>query len=93
MSIPALEMSKKTFMLDKRIEKKLRFIQGQLITSDEKNWSLSKIINILLLHALLTTKEKDPSFDAIKAFLNGKRVELDDSAIDSLIALLHEDKL
>jgi hypothetical protein len=43
--------NKKTFMVDKRIEKKLRYIQAQLIANDEddENWSQSKIPNIMLL--------------------------------------------
>ncbi len=83
-------------MVDRRIEKKLRYIQGQIIANDEDdaNWSQSKILNILLLLALLTSGNniEDISFlkPFIKAFLNGKKIEIDDRAIDQLVSKLLE---
>lgn len=78
--------SKKTFMLDKRIEKKLRYIQGQLIANvDDENWSLSKLINVMLLQALISSKANISDANFIRAFLEGKAVNIDDEGIDEII--------
>jgi hypothetical protein len=77
--------SKKTFMLDKRIERKLRYIQGNLIAnSDDENWSLSKLINVMLYEAL-TPKRNIYDANRIKAFLEDREVNFDDEGIDEMI--------
>ena len=78
---------KKTFMLDKRLEKKLRYIYGQLITTDEKNWSLSKIINLLLLHSLITSSTPT-DIEFIKSFLDGKNLNFDKKIMEDIIQKL-----
>lgn len=92
MSIEELGASKKTFMLDKRLEKKLRYIQAQLIANDDKNWSLSKIINLMLLYALTDAgKNTSPDPSLLKSFLDGKKLDLDNTLIDEIIKMLFEE--
>jgi hypothetical protein len=89
MSPETAGVSKKTFMLDRRIERKLRYIQGQLIANDEdENWSLSKLINVMLLQALLSSRGNISNPNFVKAFLEGKMVNIDDERIDEIIGRL-----
>ena len=87
MSSQNLSVSKKTFMLDKRIEKKLRYIQGQLIANEENvTWSLSKLINVMLLQALMSSKGGNISDgNLIKTFLEDKLAKIDVEGIDEII--------
>jgi hypothetical protein len=86
LSSESIRQCKKTFMLDKRIERKLRYIQGQLIASDDdENWSLSKLINVMLLQALITSKGNISDANFIKAFLEGQAINIDDEGIDEII--------
>jgi transposase len=85
----AERVSKKTFLLDKRIEKKLRYMQAQLIVNDdEANWSLSKIINLLLLRALLESGNDFSHSVFLKDFLEGKSLNIENDSIDGLIEKL-----
>lgn len=86
LSSESIRQCKKTFMLDKRIERKLRYIQGQLIASDDdENWSLSKLINVMLLQALISSKGNISDTNFIKAFLEGQAINIDDEGIDEII--------
>jgi hypothetical protein len=86
LSSESIRQCKKTFMLDKRIERKLRYIQGQLIASDDdENWSLSKLINVMLLQALISSKGNISDANFIKAFLEGQAIKIDDEGVDEII--------
>ena len=69
--------SRRTITIDTDLEKKLRDIQGQLILASNKNWSLSAILNVVVLAGIVGSSSlgKD-EWKVIKSFLKGNKPNL-----------------
>ena len=78
--------SRRTLVLDGQIEAKLRELQGQLITTEGKNFSLSKIVNLLLLGGIFASEKLSSNeWFAIKAFYDGRKIDLDEMPLQEYI--------
>lgn len=76
--------SRRTIVLDGQIEAKLRELQGQLIASEGKNYSLSKILNLLLLGGIFATSKLDSDeWRIIQEFAKGNKISLRGITLDS----------
>lgn len=87
-------MQRRTITIYPDIEAKLRDIQTELMKATNKNWSLSTIVNIVLLAGLIGSDgliEED--WDMIKSFTERKSLGLEDNKIRVYVAKLasHED--
>ena len=69
--------SRRTITIDTDLEKKLRDIQGQMIVASNKNWSLSAILNVVVLAGIVGSSSlgKD-EWKVIKSFLKGDKPNL-----------------
>ena len=70
--------SRRTITIDPDLEKRLRDIQGQLIMASNKNWSLSAILNVVVLAGIIggsSSLNKD-EWKVIKSFLKGEKLNL-----------------
>ncbi len=68
---------RRTITIDTDLEKKLRDIQGQMILASNKNWSLSAILNVVVLAGIVGSSSlgKD-EWKVIKSFLKGDKLNL-----------------
>jgi len=68
---------RRTITIDPDLEKKLRDIQGQMIVASNKNWSLSAILNVVVLAGIVGSSSlgKD-EWKVIKSFLKGNKPNL-----------------
>ena len=68
---------RRTITIDTDLEKKLRDIQGQMIVASNKNWSLSAVLNVVVLAGIVGSSSlgKD-EWKAIKSFLKGDKPNL-----------------
>ena len=70
--------TRRTITIDPDLEKRLRDIRGQMIMASNKNWSLSAILNVVVLAGVLrgsSSLNKDES-KVIKSFLKGEKLNL-----------------
>lgn len=68
---------RRTITIDVNLEAKLRDIQGQLIMAGNKNWSLSAILNIVILAGIIgSEKLTREDWKIIKAFLKKNEINL-----------------
>ena len=78
--------SRKTITIDTDLEKKLRDIQGQLIVASNKNWSLSAILNVVVLAGIVGSSSLDKDeWKVIKSFLKGNKHKLKQFATSGYI--------
>lgn len=64
-----------TLVIDDVMEDKLRELQGNLITSERKNFSLSKIVNMVLVAGLMASDKLSSSeWTTIRSLVYGKKV-------------------
>ena len=82
-------MNRRTIMIDKEIESKIRDIQAQLILTSNKSWSFSTVSNFLML-AGISSSEKLTREDwgLVKDFLEGKTVSLKKKTIKKILSSL-----
>ena len=77
--------SKKTITLEKEIERALRRIQAQLITSTDDYWSLSNVLNIVSVAGIISSKKIDRAeIQKIKSMVKVKRLDFDQKTIQDL---------
>ena len=77
-------MPRRTVTIDKRIEDKLRDLQASLITSTHKDWSFTKIVNLVVLGGLLASRDFDErTWHRLKNFLEGNDINLDPDIVYS----------
>ena len=70
--------ARRTITMDPGLEKRLRDIQGQMIMASNKNWSLSAILNVVVLAGIMggsSSLNKD-EWKVIKSFLKGEKPNL-----------------
>jgi hypothetical protein len=78
-----------TIVIDSEIESKLREIHGQLIATDSKNYSFSKVVNIMLLAGIMSAERLDQQqWHTIKTSLEHKKIRLDEVMSREYIAKL-----
>ena len=69
--------ARRTITIDPDLEKKLRDIQGQMIVASNKNWSLSAILNVVVLAGIVGSSSLDKDeWKVIKSFLKGNKPKL-----------------
>ena len=50
-------MARKTISIDDIVEEALREIQSKFIKADSKSWSLSKVVNLVLMSAMINSND------------------------------------
>ena len=66
---------KRSITINTVLEEKLRDIQGQLIGSTKSNWSLSLIVNVLIISGLLALdKLSKEDLHKIKYFIESDKI-------------------
>ena len=66
---------KRSITINTVLEEKLRDIQSQLIGSTKSNWSLSMIVNVLIISGLLAAdKLSNEDFQKIKYFIESDKI-------------------
>ena len=70
--------TRRTITIDPDLEKKVRDIQGQLIVASNKNWSLSAILNVVVLAGIMggSSSLTKPEWKVIRSFLKGDKLNL-----------------
>ena len=70
--------SRRTITIDVDLEKRVRDIQGQLIVASNKNWSLSAILNVVVLAGIMggSSSLTNAEWNVIKSFLKGDKPNL-----------------
>lgn len=82
-------MTRKTISIDGEIEVMLRELQSNFIRSDSKSWSLSRIVNLVLLSGLVGSNELSvDNWQLIKSYLDGKKMHLQDREIGNYVSHL-----
>ena len=85
------QKERRTITIDKDLEAKLRDLQGQLIMSGNKNWSLSAILNgVVLAGIICSPKLGKEDWKIIKLFLKKNNVNLKRYTIKDYIENLSE---
>lgn len=80
-----------TIVIDPEIDSKLREIHGQLIAADSKNYSFSKIVNMMLLAGIMSAEQLDHEhWHTIKSTLEHKKMKLDYIPSSGYLAKLTE---
>jgi len=68
-----------TIVINPEIDSKLREIHGQLIAADSKNYSFSKVVNMMLLAGIMSAEQLDHQhWHIIKETLEHKKMRLDE---------------
>lgn len=68
-----------TIVIDDMMENKLHELQGNLIISERKNFSLSKIINMVLVAGLMASDKLTSSeWTMIRSIVYGKKVIIEE---------------
>lgn len=82
-------MNRRTIMIDKEIESKVRDIQAQLILNTSNSWSFSTVANLLML-AGITSSDKltKEDLDLVKSFVDGENVSLKKKSIRKILTNL-----
>ena len=82
-------MNRRTIMIDKEIESKIRDIQAQLILNTNTSWSFSTVANLLML-AGITSSEKLTKDDwgLIQSFVDGESFSLKKKNIRKILTNL-----
>ena len=70
--------ARRTITIDLDLEKKVRDIQGQMIVASNKNWSLSAILNVVVLAGIMggSSSLTNAEWNVIKSFLKGDKPNL-----------------
>ena len=78
--------TRRTITIDPDLEKKLRDIQGQMIVASNKNWSLSAILNVVVLAGIVGSSSLDKDeWKVVKSFLKGDKPNLRRFAISGYV--------
>src|SRR3989442_15806306 len=73
---------KRSITINTVLEEKLRDIQGQLIGSTKSNWSLSLIVNVLIISGLLALdKLSKEDFHKIKYFIESDKITFNHNTV------------
>jgi hypothetical protein len=85
------QKERRTITIDKELEAKLRDLQGQLIMAGNKNWSLSAILNGVVLAGIIgSPKLGKEDWKMIKSFLKKNSINLKRYPIKDYIENLSE---
>jgi hypothetical protein len=77
--IPSKEPIRLTIVIDSEVESKLRELHGQIISSESKNFSFSKIVNMVLLAGIVSADKLDNcDWYLLKSLIDGKKIFLDE---------------
>ena len=67
------------------VEKNLRLVRGQLISEDENNWSLSKIVNVILVAGMLSTEKLDhDELQLLHKFSEKRKINIEIGTLQNL---------
>lgn len=67
-----------TIVIDEIMEEKLRELQGSLITSERRNFSLSKIVYMVLVSGLMASDRLTAQeWMTVRSIVHGKRAVID----------------
>ena len=70
-------MNRRTIMIDKEIESKVRDIQAQLILHTNTNWSFSTVANLLMLTGItVSDKLSKDDVSLLNSFVSGEEIGL-----------------
>lgn len=70
-------MTRKTISIDDGVEATLRDIQSKFIKADSRSWSLSKIVNLVLLCAMVKSKDLSISdWNQIRSYIRRGKADL-----------------
>ena len=73
----SIPRGRRTITIDVDLEKKLRDIQAQMIMKTNKNWSLSTILNVVILAGIIGSIGLDRNeWKIIQSFLKGVKPNL-----------------
>ena len=73
-------MTRKTISIDKEIEAHLRDIQSTFIKVDTKSWSMSKIINMVLLSGMINSNQLSINdWNQLRSYMHGSKLDLKDA--------------
>lgn len=68
-----------TIVIDGDVQEKLMELQGNLITSERKNFSFSKIVNMVLVAGLMASDKLSSSeWALIRSIVYGKKVVIEE---------------
>ena len=85
------QKERRTITIDKELEAKLRDLQGQLIMSGNKNWSLSAILNGVVLAGIIgSPKLGKNDWKIIKSLLSKNNVSLKRFPVNDYVENLSE---
>jgi hypothetical protein len=80
-----------TIVIDSEIDSKLREIHGQLIAADSKNYSFSRVVNLMLLAGIMSAERLDhQQWHMIKSALEHKKIRFEEFISSEYIAKIAE---
>jgi hypothetical protein len=78
--------TKKSITIDPEIESAARKVQARLIEGTNKSWSVSIVLNILVLAGLAHAKKLDKQeWQEIISMIEGREVKIKDSTIADVV--------
>ena len=79
-------MARKTISIDRDIEQMLRDIQSKFIKADTKSWSLSKIVNLVLISAIINSNDLTINdWNKIRSYITGRQVDFADADTERFV--------
>ena len=80
-------LNRRTIMIDKEIESKVRDIQAQLILNTSTNWSFSTVANLLMLSGISNSEKLTrEEVNLLKSFVAGESISLKKKNIKKILA-------
>ena len=79
-------MARKTISIDSDIEQLLRDIQSKFIRADTKSWSLSKIVNLVLISAIINSNDLTINdWNKIRTYITGTPIDFGDADTERFV--------
>jgi len=73
-------MGRKTISIDDELEETLRDIQSRFIKVDSKSWSLSRIVNLVLMSAIINSNDLTINdWNKLRSYIKGRELSLADT--------------
>lgn len=75
-----------TISLEREIQEKIRMLHSLMSTYGDEDWSISKVINMLLLGGIIASEKLSmQEWDVIKKFASGKPLSLDEIRVENYV--------
>ncbi len=79
-------MARKTISINTDIEQMLRDIQSKFIKADTKSWSLSKIVNLVLISAIVNSNDLTINdWNKIRTYIAGRQIDFADTDTERFV--------